>query len=304
MSALRLHPVPEPATVRWAPRVIRLLLALLAALLLSACSVVKIAYNNAADLSYWWLDEHMDFNEAQALVVRADLNALMAWHRANELPLYANFLEKLERVGPGKVTPDQVCELYADVRTRFQTLLERTEGPVAALAPTFTAQQLEHMAHQFDKRNQKWRNEWGDTGDRNARRIKQLADSAETLYGSLDDTQLAALRASNAVSDFKPELAHGETLRRQQDTLQTLRQVQGGKLRSPDSASARIHALFNRTLHSPDPAYQRYLQHITQESCKAYANLHNSISPAQRQRALGNLKSWEADLRSLAGSPR
>ena len=120
------------------PHIFRALLAMLLIPLLSGCSVVKIAYNNAADLSYWWLDGHMDFNEVQSLTVRADLTALLAWHRANELPLYASTLEKLQRIAPSKVTPDQVCELASEVKTRFQTLLERTDiGILCRIAPTW-----------------------------------------------------------------------------------------------------------------------------------------------------------------------
>jgi hypothetical protein len=285
------------------PHIFRALLAMLLIPLLSGCSVVKIAYNNAADLSYWWLDGHMDFNEVQSLTVRADLTALLAWHRANELPLYASTLEKLQRIAPSKVTPDQVCELASEVKTRFQTLLERTEAPVAALAPTFTPEQLAHMARQFDKRNQKWWGQWldGNASERSARRVKQLSDGAEMLYGSLEEPQLAALRTSTAVSEFTPDAAYREALRRQQDTLQTLRQVQGG---SPASSLAQMHALYTRTMNPPDPTYLRYQAHITRETCKALANLHNSITPTQRQNALDTLKSWETDVRALATAGR
>jgi hypothetical protein len=88
------------------PRIISVLLALLTALVLPGCSVVKLAYNNAESLSYWALDSHMDFNEVQSVTVRAELASLLAWHRANELPQYASTLDKLQRMGPAKVTPE------------------------------------------------------------------------------------------------------------------------------------------------------------------------------------------------------
>ncbi|MEN9377884.1 MAG: hypothetical protein RL710_3041, partial [Pseudomonadota bacterium] len=202
-----------------------------------------------------------------------------------------------------KVTPEQVCELASDVRTRFQTLLARTEGPVAAMVPTFSPEQLEHMARQFDKRRQKWRAEWldGNASERSARRIKQLKNGAEMLYGNLEEPQLAALRASSAVTDFKAEISFKEAQRRHQDTLQTLRQVQGSSLAS---SQAQMRALYSRSMNSPDPTYQRYLAHITQETCKALAVLHNSITPIQRQHALDTLKSWETDVRALSNSAR
>lgn len=287
---------------RW-PRIISVLLALLTALVLPGCSVVKLGYNNAESLSYWALDSHMDFNEVQSVTVRAELASLLAWHRANELPQYASVLDKLQRMGAGQVTPEAVCELASDVKTRFQTLLARTEGPVAAMAPTFTPAQLAHMAARFEKRNQKWHAEWldGDASERSARRTKQLVSAAEWLYGSLNQPQRQALASSIAVTDYQAQAAYREALRRQQDTLQTLRDIQSSSA-GRANAPALIHGLYARSMNSPDAAYQHYLAHITQATCKAYAQLHNSTTQAQRQHAMDALKGWQADVRALAAA--
>ena len=36
-----------------------------------------------------------------------------------------------------------------------------------------------------------------------------------------------------------------------------------------------------------------------QDSCRTYADLHNSTSPKQRSKALETVKNYEADLRAL-----
>ena len=132
-------------------------LALLVALVLPGCSAIRLGYNSAPEVSYWWLDSYLDFNSEQALKVRADLNAVQSWHRQKELPLYVTTLEKLQTMASGQVTPEQMCEVYAGLRVRFQTLVEQTEPLISAIAPTLKPEQLDHLARQLDKRSVKWR---------------------------------------------------------------------------------------------------------------------------------------------------
>jgi dihydrodipicolinate synthase/N-acetylneuraminate lyase len=82
------------------------------ALLLGGCSAVRLGYNNAPDLTYWWLDSYMDFDSPQSVRVRADLQALQDWHRKEELPQYAEFIKGLQPLVNKQVTSDQVCALY------------------------------------------------------------------------------------------------------------------------------------------------------------------------------------------------
>ena len=274
-------------------------------LTLSGCSAVRLGYNNAPELSYWWLDSYLDFNEAQTHKVRAELAALQAWHRSGELPLYVSTLEKLQRIAPANVTSEQVCDLFSEVTRHFQTLVDQVEPTVVALAPSLREEQLDHLARKLDKRSEKWRGEWleGSTAERDARRVKQLLDRAEMLYGRLEEPQLAVLRNSVTSSTFNATTSYRESLRRHQDALQTLRQIQAGTP-NPGSVRAAVHALIGRSMESPDAAYRTYMKQITQENCKAFATLHNSSTPAQRRKVVETLKDYEMDARALMAQKR
>ncbi len=267
---------------------------------LAACSAVKLGYNSAPELAYWWLDSYLDLSETQSLKLRSDLTALQAWHRQMELPQYVGTLEGLQRLASAEVSPPQLCNLYEELRPRLQVLLDRAEPTLVALAPTLTATQLEHLARQFDKRNGKWRAEWLDNAkaQRAARRIQQLTDRVEHFYGRLEESQLTVLRASVARSVFDADMKYRETLRRQQDTLQTLRQLQADPGPAVNAKTA-IHALLERTLNSPAADYRNYAERSTQEDCRLFATLHNSATPAQRQHLLETLQDYAADARSL-----
>ncbi len=285
--------------------IIGALLSVLVTLSLTGCSAVKLGYNNAPDLGYWWLDSYLDFNQAQSIKLRTDLTALQSWHRQSELPLYLNTLEKMQRLAPNEVSPVQLCVLFDELRPRLQALLDQAAPTVVALAPTLSETQLEHLARQFDKRSQKWRDEWldGSASKRNARRVKQLTDRAELFYGRLEQAQLTALRASVAGSMFDAGLSYRESQRRQQDALQTLRKIQYGQAEGLN-VSTEMRALLERTLNSPDSSYRNYTDKLIQENCTTFATLHNSTTPAQRLRLMETLKDYETDARSLMAPSR
>lgn len=282
-----------------------LLWALLPVLLLSGCSAVRLGYNNAPELSYWWLDSFLDFNDPQSTQVRTELAALQAWHRQSELPRYVEVLEKLQRLAPATVTPAELCAVYDEFKPRLQALLDQAEPSIAALAPTLTPEQLLHLQRQLDKRSVKWRAEWLTVSldERNARRVKQLTDRVEMLYGSLDERQRVLLRERMAALPFDADLRERESQRRHRDVLQTLRQVQNGS-GSDTSARAVLHAWLARALNSPDSVYRKQQEMAMHATCQTLATLHNSTTPAQRLAAVKTLQGYAADARSLLAAGR
>ena len=296
-------PVTMNATL-FSVRVFRII-GLLLAILLSGCSAVRLGYSQAPELGYWWLDSYFDFNEAQTTRVRADLAALHAWHRSNELPIYLGLLDKLQRMTPGNVTPDQLCELYNEFLPRLNAAADQAEPTLTAVTLLLKPEQLAQLARQLDKRNETWREDWldGTPGERRARHVKRLVDRAESLYGRLDATQRATVREAVAASQYDAEMSYRESQRRHTDTLQTLRLIQSGGL-GAERNRLEARGLLDRAVNSPDPIYRSQQIKLLQENCRTYAALHNSTSPSQRAKALETLKGYEADLRSLMAQRR
>ncbi len=280
--------------------IIGVLLILAMALWLCACSATKLAYQNAPELGYWWLDSYFDFNDSQSLRLREDLAALQTWHRKYELPVYVKTLEKLQKVAPLDATPEQFCDLYAEVKTHMQAVLDQFEPTVSAMAPALKPAQVDHLGRQLDKRRQKWRDDWLEAtpAGRQNRRVKQLTERIETFYGRLDEPQLAVLRAGLLASPFDVNLIYRESQQRQKDIVQTLRQIQGARPGAPELKTA-MRSLLVRFMESPDPVYRNYMETMTHATCRTLASLHNSSTPAQRQHLFETLKDYQADARSL-----
>ncbi len=281
------------------------IIGLLLALLLSGCSAVRLGYNQAPELGYWWLDSYFDFTETQTSRVRTDLATLQAWHRSNELPIYLGLLDKVQRLTPANVTPDQLCELYTEFLPRLSVTVDQAEPTLSAVTLMLKPEQLAHLARQLDKRNETWREEWldGTPGERRARHVKRLVDRAESLYGRLDAAQRAGLRESVATSQYDAELSYRESQRRHTDTLQTLRLIQSGGL-GAERNRLEARGLLDRSINSPDPIYRSHQNKLIQENCRTYAALHNSTTTSQRSKALETLKGYETDLRALMAQRR
>jgi len=290
------------------PAIIRPLLVASVVVLLTACSAVKLAYNNLPELGYWWIDGYADLGETQSVQLRDDLARLHEWHRANELPQIADLLQQIQRDAPADTTAQDVCRFFDQVRERLDTASMQAEAGAVTLAMSMTPAQIKHLEDKFAKGNAEWRRDWlsGDRAQRAERRLKSSVERAEQFYGSLDDKQRAVLQSGLARSSWDPQRSYTERLRRQQDLLQMLRTVSGasGTARpAPQQVGALLRAYLTRTSRSSDPAHQTYAQNAIQENCALYAQLHNSTSAAQRTRAVARVAAYERDAREVARLP-
>lgn len=274
---------------------------LVAALALGGCSAVRLGYNSGPTFTYWWLDSYFDFDGAQSLRVRDDLQTVQDWHRKQELPLLIRQLKGLRAMAPKLVTTEQVCGVVSELQTRLRVTLEGVVPTIAAIAPSLQDAQLEHMLQEFERRDQKWREEWinGTQAERAQRRVKQIVERAESFYGPLKATQLTIVRDHIKASSFDGPRQMQEMQRRHQDALQVLRELRKTKA-NPAKATTELGSLLERSLKAPDPAYRTYWEKITTESCAAMAALHNSSTAQQRTRLAQTLLDYEEDARALA----
>jgi len=271
-------------------------------LLMQGCSAVRLGYNNAPQLAYWWLDGYFDFDRAQSGKVRADLQTLLNWHRKEEVPLLEQQLARLQVLAPQDISPDQVCSVYADLQARAVSAMDSAASTLAATAVTLQEPQLQYLDRAFEKKDREWREEWleGTAEERAERRLKRAVEWSEWFYGSLSTAQVAMLTGRFANSQFDPQIQHREKLRRHQDLQATLRGLQGKPLAQ---AQADMRALLSRTVVSADIAYRKHLEMLVQENCVTVAALHNSSTPRQRARLVKTLQGYQADAQALATTP-
>lgn len=174
---------------------------------------------------------------------------------------------------------------------------------LAELAPTVTADQIEHLKRKYAKNAAEFKRDFVNSSgaDREARRLKQSTDRSEMLYGKLEEAQIAAIKQVLANSSFDAQASLKERERRQRDLIDLLSSLSAAKA-SPATSQHALRIYFQRVWESPDPAYRAYVQRLTQQSCQSFAAIHASTTPAQRANAVKVLKGYEADLRALAAT--
>ena len=90
------------------------------------------------------------------------------------------------------------------------------------------------------------------TPELNNKRLRQFLERGETIYGRLDEPQRSALRRQIEQSVFDPQRILAERQRRQQDALQTLRQLAGQPVASGE-ARRMLRGLLERSRNLPIP---------------------------------------------------
>ena len=277
---------------------------LLASLMLGGCSAVRIGYNQAPTLAWWWLDSYMDFDAEQTPRVKEALNQWFAWHRTTQLPDYANLLAAAQVQVLQPATPQQVCRWADELRVRLAAAFAQGVPMAADLLPGLKPEQLAHLEQRYRRSNRDFEEDYLqlDRDERQKAAVRRTIDRAEMLYGHLDERQRQLIAAGVAASPFDPAAWLAERQAVQADTLQTLsRLIAGGAARADrDSNLAGLQALAARVQRAPPGPYRSYQQRLTEYNCALVAQLHNSTTPAQRQAARGRLRAWEEDLRALA----
>jgi len=268
------------------------------ALALGGCSAARLGYSAAPDLMYLWLDSYLDFDNAQARRVSAELKLLHRWHRSEELPLVADLLQEAQTLALQNPDGPRFCGLYASVMQRSDALMQRAIPAAAAVVPSFKPEQLTALAKTYEKNNRKMREEWQDARAQGMElRTRKSLERMEDLYGKLSAEQTQNFKEAMAQTGFDEKRYFEEVQARQHSVLQTLERLRGANAPSAQSALAD---LAQRYYQSANPAYRQYHDQMTVNTCAAFAKLHAQTSAEQRKHMVRVLKGYENDVRALA----
>ncbi|MEO5793893.1 MAG: DUF6279 family lipoprotein [Rhodoferax sp.] len=268
---------------------------------LQACTGIKLGYNNGVDLAAWWLDGHIDFNKAQSKQVRDDLRQLQLRNRQQDLPDYAQTLRQTQTLVVHDLSTEQVCAVGTTVRGYIDALLVDAEPAATTLVQSLTPAQISYLERKYAKTNAEYRSDWLalTPTEMHQKRYDKALERAEMVYGRMDAAQKTLIRQQVEQSHFDPQQVQAERLRRQTDTLQTLRQLQRDPTTAADTRTA-VRGLLERSMHSPQPSYRAYAEALAQQDCQGIAVVHNSTTPKQREAAVRWLAGYEQSLRELA----
>lgn len=272
--------------------------------LLSACSTVKLAYNNANELAWWWLSDYVPFSEPQRPAMRQAMVQVHAWHRRQQLPGYVELLGRWQGAVQNDLASAQICALADEAVLRIEDLSSAVEALDAAAlqaVASLSAAQLGEIERRMAKSNTEFREKFLSVPSQESadQRFKQAVSRAENLYGRLQPEQKKAL--ANALSAFPwdANASYERRLKRQQALVQKLRALQNAPA---EQVRAGLKTMLARSMVDADPADRTASLFARKQMCSVVAELHQSTTREQRSKAVDTLKGYALDLRSLAQS--
>jgi len=196
MSARRFLPAPPARQERAsAPRGALLGFVLLVAIL-SGCSATQFIYNRVDILIRWYLDDYVSLDRDQQARFTTRLDALLEWHRLEELPVYVVLLDDALVILENGVSLDATRAMAARIESaairlqdRFLELLlstgeDLTPAQRAGFIETLWAKQEEFEADRLARDDAEYRDDLEVRFDKQLRRY----------LGPLTDEQKSRLR--------------------------------------------------------------------------------------------------------------
>ena len=268
---------------------------------LQGCSAVKLGYQQLPNLSYWWLDSAVSFNDAQSAQVKDALTQLQRWHKREELPVYADLLQRLAAQSAEPLQAQQICNAWEDIDKAMDRTMRQTVRLAAPVALMLGPEQLSHLNQHWASKDKDWDKEWvqGSAGERLERRLGKTVERYSDFYGPLSAAQTAMVKAQLQQSAWSPEWGQRDRVRRHQDLMAALQKASQSNATALPKVEADLWGVWQRWLSPPDATGKAVMQKMVQQGCENLAQLHNSASPEQRQRAARRLRAYEQDLRDL-----
>lgn len=280
------------------------LVAVSMSVILTGCSAVRLGYNNLPDIASWWLDSYIDFTDTQGPQAKVALQKLQTWHRKEELPAIAELLVQAQTLAPQNITPEQACKIWEGAQVRVESFIQESSRLAAPVVSQLSAKQLKHLEKEWASRNEDWKKQWvqGTPDSRIKKRVDLAAERFNSFYGDLNLEQRQVLKQQFLQSTWSPEASYQRRLKRQQEQLIAL-QAMSSEITKPAMPLPQVEkALQSLILQSVRPKdagdLSKQLQ-LEQQACQNLAQLHNTMTPAQRLKAQRKLKDYETDVREL-----
>lgn len=173
-----------------------LIVPLLAALLISACSSTRLAYRYADWGIIWWAEDYVSLNSAQKSRLEADIDRFRQWHCSTQLPRYADWLEELlQDVATRKLEPPRLRQHQQQILQLLDPLVERILPPATALLADLTPAQVEELQANMAQRQAEMEDEYlkQDPEQTAASRAERIQERTERWLGALTSEQITLI---------------------------------------------------------------------------------------------------------------
>lgn len=272
------------------------------AFLITACTAVRLGYNNGESIGYYWLDSYADFQPEQTPWAKEHIADWFAWHRQTQLGDYAKLLASYQARLREPVSKAEILQEYKRIRQHAMAMADRALPSMADLALRMEPDQIAHLEEKFAANNKKFRKQQlrGDREDQQQFRFEKVKKQAEYWLGDLTDEQEAQIRAASDARPLNNELWLAERQQRQARLIAMLKQIQAQKpTHAAVQAMLRDYAVM--VIEGSSNADQNAFYEASREStAQLVADIINLATPKQKAHASEQLQTWIDDFRQMS----
>ncbi len=164
--------------------------AILLGCLLAGCSTLSLTYNFADWIMLWRADHYFDLSSDQREILEERLAHLHAWHRTQELPLYADFLRQIQQNLHNGFTLEGIDALFQSYFQLRADLGHRIASEGTLFLTTVNSEQVQFLQNVMEEENEELLQEIdGDVNERLAKRTEAILDWLENWLGNLTKPQ-------------------------------------------------------------------------------------------------------------------
>jgi hypothetical protein len=266
------------------------------ALLLSACSMTRIAYSNATPVLTWALDDYFDLSDAQRDWVHERTEKLVQWHRVSELPDYQRLLQSALVLSEKPFAAADAERTYQSGRALYFRLAEKMLPDMADFLLKLDASQAVALEKNLATANAKLArdNFKGTAEERAQRRTKKYIDYFQDYLGKLSPEQAALVGMRvRAIPDFGEDWMADRKLRQQE----VIRLIRNRGTREQTMAGLRRIIFEMDSLRRPE-----YVALVKQRDARIFemtAAMSDTLSTEQRAKLQKKIRGYIADVAYL-----
>lgn len=287
--------MPESAP----PLTLRTLLCIIALLLCSGCSMVRVGYSQLDTISGWMAHEYFDLEPLQRDDFSRRFERLHAWHRREQLPEYTQFLSEAKTRAQRGMSATDMLWLIDGVKSRYAVIAHRAAQDAAELLAGLSNAQIDHLRREFGLMNEKFLKENRIQESVNVRRQRQQRTALAQVrdwVGPLSDSQESRVIVLLQQVPLTDALRHEDRQRRQREFLALL------ETRNTDRNSfpQRVRDWLVNWERNRPPELARSFDEAWKKRADFYAAVDKMLTAEQRTHLTHRLQDYIEDFRYLA----
>ena len=249
---------------------------------------------------YWELRDYVKFNRDQRFRVKDEISQLIDWHRSEELPQYADQLEKLSKELKSGITVGQLEEFSNNLRDSWQRIVIKTLPAAVDIISNLNDEQVNDFFEMLIEKE-------GDDAKKiekgtHARTVKKreayVSKKIVDVIGKLNEDQ-KSLIAQWALS-MKPtqELSLAQAIQ-WRTRMQTVLAERHNEQQMEDN----LMVLFANPEQLRSASYRRVIEKNKRLIMQLLFDLNRTLTNQQRSKLIKKLQSYINDFRDLSGRP-